>query len=144
MAEIPPAVEDLAICTDLPTLEEVKAAIKAMKSRKAGGAHRVTAEMLKAEETETPSLLTDIFRERWESEQIPEPWKMRLILKLPKKGDLGECNNWRGITMLPNTSKIFSKIIHTRLVATLDEHNRQEQAGFCPGCSCSDHIFTLR
>ena len=99
--------------------------------------------MLKAEDTETPRFLTDIFQEIWENEQIPEAWKTGLIVKLPKKGDLGECNNWRGITLLPITSKIFSKIIHRRLAAALDEHIRQEQAGFRPGRSCSEHIFTL-
>ena len=55
-----------------------------------------------------------------------------------------DCSNWRGVTLLPITSKVFSKIIHTRLVETLDEHIRREQAGFRRGCSCSDHIFTLR
>jgi len=74
-------------------MEEVKAAIKVMKSGKAGGADGVTAEMLKVEETETPRLLTCIFREIRESETIPEAWKTGLFVKLPKKGDLGDCNN---------------------------------------------------
>ena len=46
--------------------------------------------------------------------------------------------------MLPITSKVFSKIIHTRLAEAVDEYTRQEQAGFRPGRSCSDHIYTLR
>ena len=142
VAEIPPAVEDLDICIDPPTMEEVKAAIKAMKSGKAVGADGVTAKMLKAEETET-RLLMCIFRKIWESETIPEAWKTGFIVKLPKKGDLGDCNNWKSVTLLPITSKVFSKIIHTRLAGTLDEYIRQEQAGFRPGRSCSDHIFTL-
>ena len=51
------------ICIDPATMEEVKAANKAMKSGKAGGAAGVTAEMLKAEETEALRLLMCIFRE---------------------------------------------------------------------------------
>ena len=108
VAEIQPAVEDLDICIDPPTMGEVKAAIKMMKSGKAGGADGVTAEILKAEETETPRLLMGIFREIWESETIPEAWKTGLIAKLPKKGDLGDCNNWIGVTLLPITSKVCS------------------------------------
>ncbi len=54
-----------------------------MKNEKAGGADGVTAEMLMTEETVTPRILTDIFREIWESERIPEVWKTRLIVKLP-------------------------------------------------------------
>ena len=125
-------------------MEEVKGAIKAMKSGKACGADGVTAEMLKAEEIVTLRLLTCIFREIWERETIPEVWRTRLIVKLPKKGDLGNCDNWRGVTLLPITNKVFSKIIHTRLAEAVDEYIRQEQAGFCSGRSCSDHIFTLR
>ena len=64
-----------------------------MKSGKAGGADGVTAEKLKAEETEIPRRLMCIVREIWESETIPEAWKTGLIPKLPKKGDLREYNN---------------------------------------------------
>jgi len=53
---------------------EVEAVIKVMKSGKAGGADGVTAEMLKAEETETPRFLMCMFREIWESKTIPEAW----------------------------------------------------------------------
>ena len=40
----------------------------------------MTAEMLKAEETETPRLLTEIFRNIWETEETPETWKTGLIV----------------------------------------------------------------
>ena len=140
VAEIPPVVKDLAICIDSPTMKEVKAAIKTMTSWKAGGADGVTAEMLKDEGTATPRLLTCLFSEIWENKMIPEAWKTGV--KLPKRGDLEECNNWRGITLLPITSKVFSRIIHSRLAETLDEYIKQDQAGIHRGRSCSDHIFT--
>ena len=62
-------------------MEEARAAIKAMKSGKACGADGVTAEMLKADETETPRLLMCILREIWERETIPEAWKTGRIVK---------------------------------------------------------------
>ncbi|PVD20863.1 hypothetical protein C0Q70_19025 [Pomacea canaliculata] len=46
---IQPAAIDLDICTDSPSLEDVTAEIKAMKSGKAPGADEITAEMLKAD-----------------------------------------------------------------------------------------------
>ena len=82
VVKIPPAAEDLDICIDPPTMEEVKAAIKAKKSGQACGADGVTAEMLKAEETETPRLLMCIFREIWERETIPEAWKLVNVIKM--------------------------------------------------------------
>ena len=144
LADIQPADTDLDICTDPPSLEEVTAAIKAMKSGKAPGADGVTAEMLKADVNVTAPILTEIFKQIWEEGQIPEAWKTDLIFKLPKKGDLGDCNNWMGITLLSLTSKVFSRIVLSRLTAVLEKALRPQQAGFRPGRSCSDHIFTLR
>ena len=71
-------------------------AIKVMKNGKVPGSDGVTADMLKVEDTVTPRLL--IFSDIRETENIPEDWKMGLIVKLHKKGDLSNCNNWRGIT----------------------------------------------
>ena len=142
--DIAAADEPLDINTDPPTLEEVKTAIKAMKSGKAGGLDGITADMLKAEEVETPVILQSILENIWNDMEIPKEWTTGLIIKLPKKGDLSNCNNWRGITLLSLTSKIMSRIIHRRLSNALDETLRTEQAGFRKGRSCSDHIFTLR
>ena len=84
-AQIRAAEEDVDVNTDQPTLEEVKMAIKVMRNGKAPGSDGVTAEMLKVEDTVTPRLLTQIFSDIWETESIPEDWKMGLIVKLPKK-----------------------------------------------------------
>ena len=132
LADIQPADTDLDICTDPPSLEEVTAAIKAMKSGKAPGADGVTAEMLKADVNVTAPILTEIFKQIWEG-QIPEAWKTGLIFKLPKKGDLGDCNNWRGITLLSLTSKVFSRIVLSRLTAVLEKDLRPQQAGSALG-----------
>ena len=144
LADIQPADEDLDICTDPPSLEEVSAAIRKMKSSKAPGADGVAAEMMKADVSVTAPILTDIFKQVWESGQLPEAWKTGLIFKLPKKGDLGDCNNWRGITLLSLTSKVFSRIVMSRLTAALEKDLRPQQAGYRPGRSGSEHIFTLR
>ena len=139
-----PADEDLDIATDPPTEEEIKQAMKTLKNGKAAGVDGVTAEMLRAEETMTTRLLAEMFQKIWEDESAPATWKTGLIVKLPKKGNLADCNNWRGITLLSLTSKIFSKVIHNRLSKALGDKLREEQTGFRPGKSCSDHIFTLR
>lgn len=62
IVDIPSAEDDLNICTEPPT------AIKAMKNRKAAGVDSMTTDMLKAEETVTPQLLTKIFGDIWETE----------------------------------------------------------------------------
>ena len=37
------------------------------------------------------------------------------VVKLPKKGNLRECTNWRGITLLPVVSKIFGRVFISRI-----------------------------
>ena len=51
----------------------------------------------------------------WRHEQIPRDWNRGLIIKLPKKGNLKECKNWRGITLLSIVAKILGKIIIDRI-----------------------------
>ena len=66
------------------------------------------------------------------------------VSKLPNKGNLRFCKNWRGVTLLSVTSKVFSRVILNRISTALDPMLRKEQAGFRKGRSCGEHIFTTR
>ena len=68
---------------------------------------------------------------------------MRLKI-LPKKGDLRDLNNWRGIMLLDAASKVMSMIINSRLQLLLKEVGIEEQNGFMGGRGCSDGIFCIR
>jgi len=80
----------------------------------------------------------------WNSGQIPGDWKQGLIIKLPKKGDLTEYSNWRGITLLNIIGKILATIIYNRLKEELEHKMRPEQAAFRSNTAYADHINTLR
>ena len=80
----------------------------------------------------------------WEKERIPEDWCKGLIVKLPKKGDLTNCGNWRGITLMPTAAKVMGKVIIKRISRGLDKKLRKEQAGFRSGRSTIEQIFVLR
>ena len=54
-----------------------------------------------------------------------------------QKGNLCDCDNWRGICVLPMVAKINSKIISQRLKQYLYSTIDAEQAGFRPGLSCT-------
>ena len=64
-------------------------------------------------------------------------------MKAPKLSDLSDCSNWRGITPLSVPGKIFCSILLNRIRFAVDNVPRDEQAGFRPGMSCIDQIFTL-
>ena len=75
---------------------------------------------------------------------MPEDWKKGLLVKLPMKGDISQCNNWRGIMLLSIPGKVLTRIILKRLKSTLDKTLRDEQKGFRQDRSCTDHIASMR
>jgi sorting nexin-29 len=143
-AEIPEAEQDLEIDTGEITVDEVREAIKTLKAGKAPGEDEICPEMVKAGGEITVRILHQILNNIWKQEEMPKEWETGLIIKLPKKGDLSDCNNWRGITLLPTTMKVFCRVILNRIKKAVDNITRQEQAGFRAGKSCTDQIFTLR
>jgi len=58
----------------------------------------------------------------WEEEKIPEDWEEGLIINILKQGDLSNCNNWRGVTLLSIPSKILPRIILNRIQNTVEQH----------------------
>ena len=66
-------------------MEEVEAMFNGMENRTPIGVDGVTAEMLKAEETNTPRSLKDTFRHSSDCEETSETWKIVLLFKLSKQ-----------------------------------------------------------
>nr|KAG5704722.1 hypothetical protein BaRGS_005178 [Batillaria attramentaria] len=123
---------------------EIIKAIKSLKSGKAAGPDGIPPEALKADIQTSTDMLHPLLRKIWESESVPQDWKKGHLVKLPKKGDLSSCSNWRGIMLLSIPGKVLTRIILERLKTALDKTLREEQAGFRNDRSCTDHIATMR
>lgn len=132
------------ISESAPTKAEIIKAIKVLKTGKSSGIDNLPPEVFKFTPGLTAEILHPLFQQIWEKEQSPKEWKKGLLVKLPKKGDLTECKNWRGITLLPIASKILTRVILNRIKDVVDQKLRREQAGFRKDCSCVDLINTLR
>ena len=141
---IPPAELQLQVNTGMPTKEEISKAIGKIKRGKAPGPDGIPPEALKGDVQTNVDILHKLYRKVWEEEEIPEDWRQGHLIKLPKKGDLTECQNWRGITLLSIPGKVLNRIILDRLKKELDGRLRDEQAGFRKDKSCTDQIATLR
>ncbi|XP_053504574.1 probable RNA-directed DNA polymerase from transposon BS isoform X2 [Ictalurus furcatus] len=123
---------------------EVAAAIRHLKNNKAPGLDQISAEMLKAGGDEVVRVLTTLLNDCWHMERVPNDWRQGVIVKLPKKGNLADCNNWRGITLLSVPGKVFCLVLLKRILRAVDQALRDEQAGFRSGRSCTEQIFALR
>ena len=89
-------------------------------------------------------MLYSLFSKIWEKEEVPAQWNEGIIIKLPEKGDLRDCSNYRGITLLSTPGKVLSRILLERIKEAVDPKLRDQQAGFRRNNSCSDQIASLR
>ena len=86
----------------------------------------------------------NLFFSIWNREDLPEEWKESIIVPIHKKGDKTDCNNYRGISILPTTYKIVSNILLSRLTPYAEEITGGHQWGFRSNRSTTDHIFCIR
>ena len=98
------------------------------------------AELFKAEPEFSAQILQPLFAAIWEEKQLPDDWTEGAIVKIPKKGALSNCNNWRVIILFAVPSKMLAKLIISEALVQL---LRQEQAGIRKGPGCEEQIFSL-
>jgi len=114
-ANIPPAHRTPNVKVDPPSIAEIERAVKKLKANRAAGPDEIIPEALKADITMTSKALHALFKKIWTSEEMRNDWKHGHLIKLPKKGNLKECSNYRGITLLSVPGKVFSRILLERI-----------------------------
>ena len=139
--DIDPADTDLDIYCEKPTREEI---LKLPKNGKAAGPYNIPAEALKADLETTVEMLHTLFEKIREEKEMPADWKEGYLVKLPKKGDLSNCANYRGITLLPVPGKVFNRILQEGMKGAVDPLLQDQVTGFRQNRSCTDQIATLR
>ena len=71
-------------------------------------------------------------------------WGKAIITPIYKKKDKLDCGNYRSISLLSHAGKVFSIILQQRIMKKSEEVLSEAQAGFRPGRSTLDQLFTLR
>ena len=115
-----------------------------LRNGKAAGPDGIPAEAIKAGIETSTSMLHSIFCKIWEKEEVPAQWREGIVIKLPKRRDLRDCKNYRGIMLLSVPGKVFSRIILERVRGAVNPKLRDQQAGFRRNRSCADQIASLR
>jgi hypothetical protein len=127
------------------TLDEVENAIKLLPNKKSPGIDGIINEIIKQSQMILAPLLCRLYNVVLSTGVYPNEWANAIIIPIHKKGNVNEPSNYRGIALLSNIGKLFSKIINNRIVAWSIENGKmfEEQAGFTKGKSTVDHIFVL-
>ena len=125
------------------TLEEMKSAVKKMKSNKASGPTGVVADMIKAAGEFGLVWLQELFNQVLKEGRIPNDWSKSWMVSVYKgKGDALDCGSYRGIKLLEHVMKLFERIIEVRIRATVCIDSMQ--FGFMKGRGTTDAIFIVR
>ncbi len=74
----------------------------------------IPADAIKADIETSIEILYDLIGKIWEQEVKPTEWKEGYPVKLPKKGDMQECQNYGGIMLLSVPGKVLNRVILDR------------------------------
>ena len=76
----------------------------------------------------------------------PNSWKSCFLVPIHKKGSPGDPNNYRGLAVGNNVSKMYTKVLNEKLKSYCDIKNilSPQQFGFRNDYRTSDAIFVLR
>ena len=99
--------EELPVTTEAIGTREVQLTVKALKNHKAAGLDQIIGELLNHGGDEMIEELTRLLNNCWLKESLPVDRQKGKIIKIRKQGNLTDCNNWRGITLLSVSGKIF-------------------------------------
>ena len=102
--------DNLNVNTDLPYQAEVETAIQAMKDGKARGVYCLQAELLKEDTTTAFLVPNNLFAKIWNHEVILENKSVDHVLKIRKKGDLGNCDSWDALLSIRILSNVRAKL----------------------------------
>ncbi|KAK3507851.1 hypothetical protein QTP70_001422 [Hemibagrus guttatus] len=123
--------------------DEVRKALKRMKSGKAVGPDDIPVEVWKCLGEAAVEFLASLFNRVLESERMPEEWRRSVLVPIFKnKGDVQSCSNYRGIKLMSHTMKVWERVVEARLRKVVEIC--EQQYGFMPRKSTTDAIFALR
>ena len=76
--------------------------------------------------------------------KIPRMWRQSKIIAILKPGkDSAIPKNYRPISLLCHTCKLYERLISNRVSPLLEQHLIKQQAGFRPGKSCTSQLLNL-
>ena len=125
-------------------MQRSEATVQSLKKGKSAGVDNIPAELAYAGGEDVITALTTICNKIWQTNKWPTPWTQSLVITLPKKGNLQQCQNYRTISLFSHPSKFMLKILLNRLKPQTEKIIAEEQVGFRAGRITIEQIFNPR
>ena len=139
-----PTVEGKPSLVSAFSEEEYRKGIAALKNNKAAGIDDIVVEQLKNLGPKAHKWLHTMLSTCFIDNKIPKIWRQSKIIAILKPGkDSAIPKNYRPISLLCHTYKLYERLILNRVPPLLEQHLINEQAGFRPGKSCTSQLLNL-
>ena len=123
-------------------MDEYRKAKSSIKEGKAWGDDNIAPEVLK--QCDLDQIVLDFCNNALLKGEKLDQWSTANIIPIPKKGDLSEPMNYRGISLSSLVAKALNRMILNRLKPEIETILRRNQNGFRPGRSTAQQILVLR
>ncbi|KAL5259931.1 hypothetical protein ACHWQZ_G010146 [Mnemiopsis leidyi] len=140
--EVPTVHPPQDIRIDHFSKEELLEARKSIKEGKAFGEDGIAPEILKR--VDLDDLILRFCNRALDDGSVPDQWRQLNIVPVPKKGNLTNVDNYRGIALTSIVSKTLNRMILNRIRPAMENVLRINQNGFREGRSTTSHILCLR
>lgn len=117
------------------TLEEVHASIIHLDEKKDSGPMKICVTYIKYNAAILTPILANIFNTILHTGIVPADWKNPYITPIPKKGNVNNIENYRGIAMQSVIPKLLDMLLTKRLYQHLEFAIPEVQHGFVKGKS---------
>ena len=130
---------------EVPSKEELKTAMQRLKLGRAGSKNGIMPDLVAFAigGEELQERLLQVISDVW-GQQVVSDWRDAEVVPIPKKGDLHDCDNWRGISLSDIVGKVFARILQERLQKVVEDMLLDSPCGFRKGQGCVDMIFVAR
>lgn len=126
-------------------LEEICNLIDTIDIHKSSMIDRINTKLLKDCLLCTAERIVLLFNRILRDGKFPKTWKIACVVPIFKAGNRKIVSNYRPISLLPLISKLFEKLLHSRLYHFLNDKNffSPFQCGFRPFMSTTDSVATM-
>ena len=123
---------------------EYNKGVAALKNNKAAGRDDIVVEQLKHLGPKAHKWLLTMLNICFMENKIPTIWRQSKIIAILKPGkDSSIPKNYRPISLLCHTYKLYEIMILNRIAPAIEQHLIKEQAGFRSGKSCTSQLLNL-
>ncbi|GFR99132.1 endonuclease-reverse transcriptase [Elysia marginata] len=124
--------------------DEVRAAIRKMKSGKATGPDSIAVEQIEALEEFGITIITDLLNEIYDTGQIPTDMLKSIFIAIPKKAGATESELHRTISLMSHVTKILLRVVMMRVRNKIGQEIAEKQCGFVERKGTTNAIYMLR